>query len=405
MNERQLKKLPLHRKVAVGHRLYFKRTDRAAGQWTFRYTRLNQTREMGLGPYPRISLKKAFELRDSYNAQLDNHEDPYEKRRATKLINTSREGVRFSTIAEEFIKKRESGWSNKKHIQQWRNSLLMYASPILDQKAFHRLTNEDVYDVLQPIWVTRHETARRIQQRLRKIFGYAKALKWYNNDNPALWDDNLEHLLVASSKVRRVNHFPALEWKALPKFYNELLSIETISSVTLQFLILTAARTNEVLGCVRKEIHIDKQIWSIPGKRMKARYDHQIPLSNQATSLIELAMRKHNQQLIFQNPQTGGPLSNNAMRSLLIKRFPEHRITTHGFRSTFRDWAADQGKYDFTTAEKALAHRFRNATTGAYLRSDLIDNRRDLMQDWSDYAHSERINEKNKRRIKLLPNR
>ena len=142
MNERQLKKLPLHRKVAVGHRLYFKRTDRAAGQWTFRYTRLNQTREMGLGPYPRISLKKAFELRDSYNAQLENHEDPYEKRRATKLINTSREGVRFSAIAEEFIKKRESGWSNKKHIQQWRNSLLMYASPILDQKAFHRLTNE-----------------------------------------------------------------------------------------------------------------------------------------------------------------------------------------------------------------------------------------------------------------------
>ena len=116
---------------------------------------------------------------------------------------------------------------------------------------------------------------------------------------------------------------------------------------------------------------------------MKARYDHQIPLSNQATALIELAMRKHNQQLIFQNPQAGGPLSNNAMRSLLTKRFPEHRITTHGFRSTFRDWAADQGKYDFTTAEKALAHRFRNATTGAYLRSDLIDNRRDLMQDWS----------------------
>ena len=252
MNERQLKKLPLHRKVAVGHRLYFKRTDRAAGQWTFRYTRLNQTREMGLGPYPRISLKKAFELRDSYNAQLDNHEDPYEKRRATKLINTSREGVRFSTIAEEFIKKRESGWSNKKHIQQWRNSLLMYASPILDQKAFHRLTNEDVYDVLQPIWVTKHETARRIQQRLRKIFGYAKALKWYDNDNPALWDDNLEHLLQSPSAVRRVTNFAALEWKLLPHFYADLSKIETTTSLTLQFLILTASRTSMVLGCLRK---------------------------------------------------------------------------------------------------------------------------------------------------------
>ena len=387
MNERQLKKLPLHRKVAVGHRLYFKRTDRDAGQWTFRYTRLNQTREMGLGPYPRISLKKAFELRDSYNAQLDNHEDPYEKRRATKLINTSREGVRFSTIAEEFIKKRESGWSNKKHIQQWRNSLLMYASPILDQKAFHRLTNEDVYDVLHPIWVTKHETARRIQQRLRKIFGYAKALKWYDNDNPAIWDDNLEHLLQSPSTVRRVTNFAALEWKLLPHFFADLSKIETTTSLTLQFLILTASRTSEVLGCLRKEIHIDKQLWCIPGKRMKARYDHTVALSNEATRLIETQMRKHNRQLIFENPQVGGPLSNNAMRSLLIKRFPEHRITTHGFRSTFRDWAAEQGKYDFVAAEKALAHSFKNSTTGAYLRSSLIDQRRPLMQDWSNFAH------------------
>ena len=387
MNERQLKKLPLHRKVAVGHRLYFKRTDRAAGQWTFRYTRLNQTREMGLGPYPRISLKKAFELRDSYNAQLDNHEDPYEKRRATKLINTSREGVRFSTIAEEFIKKRESGWSNKKHIQQWRNSLLMYASPILDQKAFHRLTNEDVYDVLHPIWVTKHETARRIQQRLRKIFGYAKALKWYDNDNPALWDDNLEHLLQSPSAVRRVTNFAALEWKLLPHFFADLSKIETTTSLTLQFLILTASRTSEVLGCLRKEIHIDKQLWCIPGKRMKARYDHTVALSHEATRLIETQMRKHNRQLIFENPQVGGPLSDNAMRSLLIKRFPEHRITTHGFRSTYRDWAAEQGKYDFVAIEKTLAHSFKNSTTGSYLRSSLIDQRRALMQDWSHFAH------------------
>ena len=203
MKRTDFKKLNLKAKIHLGRGLYFKKTSTTGGNWTFRYQSLGRCHEMGLGQYPYLSTSRAMAMREDFHHDIQSGVDPFEKRRTAKLFAKKRSRILFSDIAEEFISEREEQWTNPKSSQQWRYTMKTYAKPILDGKELKKITNNDIKTILQRIWFDKHETARRIQQRLRKIFGYAKVLKLYDGENPAVWQDNLEHLLPKSKDIAK----------------------------------------------------------------------------------------------------------------------------------------------------------------------------------------------------------
>jgi len=209
---------------------------------------------------------------------------------------------------------------------------------------------------------------------------------WYDHYNPAVWDDNLEHLLAPSRQVKRVFHHPSLDWSELPSFFKKLKTIETIASKALQLLILTASRTHEVRHCKRDQINWRDKVWIIPAELMKARRTHRVPLCQSTVTLLESTLMGHNADYAFPRPGGMHPLSNMAMLTLLKREFPRKSITVHGFRSTFRQWAANNCGYNHDTIEFSLAHKLPDRTKGAYLRSDLLDKRRILMEDWEKFV-------------------
>ena len=369
-----------------GHGLYLTLTAADRGKWSYRYRINGLSREMGLGPYPKVSLSDARALHIKYQAHKLQGRDPCAYRIEKEKIAIQRARLKFSDIAERLIESKKAGWQNEKHIKQWSQSLQTYASPILDAKPLNTITSRDILKILQPIWATKHETARRVQQRIKKVFGFAKTMGWYDHYNPAVWDDNLEHLLAPSRQVKRVFHHPSLDWSELPGFFKKLQTVETIASKALQFLILTACRTHEIRHCERDQINWTDKVWIIPAELMKARRTHRVPLCQSTVTLLESTLMGHNADYVFPRPGGMHPLSNMAMLTLLKREFPRKSITVHGFRSTFREWAASNCGYDHDTIEFSLAHKLPDRTKEAYLRSDLLDKRRMLMKDWEKFV-------------------
>ena len=243
---------------------------------------------------------------------------------------------------------------------------------LLDKKPFAQLGTSDVLKVLKPIWHTKHETARKVQNRIKLIFGYAKAEGLYEKDNPAIWQDHLCNFFPILKGVHQVKHHRALDYKYAPSFFAELMAIETMTSKALQFTTLTAARTNETLGATAQEFDLTKRVWRVPAERMKARKTHDVPLSDQACCLLDGLFRSHNVHYIFHGRNPGKPLSNMAMLTLIKKRLHTYDTTVHGLRSTFRTWAGEATNYNPGIIEFALAHRLDEKTEGAYFRSELL---------------------------------
>ena len=371
-----------------GHGLYLTLTSADRGKWSYRYRINGLSREMGLGPYPKVSLGEARTLHVNCQSHKLKGRDPCAYRKEKEKIALQRAHLKFSHIAEQLIVSKKAGWQNAKHIKQWSQTLQTYASPILDAKPLNTITSRDILKILQPIWASKHETARRVQQRIKKVFGFAKTMGWYDHYNPAVWEDNLEHLLAPTRQVKRVLHYPSLEWAELPQFYRKLCLIETMASRALQFLILSACRTHEVLHCERDHIQWNDKLWVIPSELMKARRTHRVPLSDPAFLILQSTLMGHNNDFAFTRPGGTLPLSNMAMLKLLKTEFPRKTITVHGFRSTFREWAAQNGSYDHDAIEFSLAHKLPDRTKAAYLRSDLLDKRRRLMNDWGNYVQN-----------------
>ena len=381
---KQLLNLPKG-KYHDGKGLYISISSLGRGKWSYRYRIDSKSREMGLGTFPEVSIVDARQKAEDKRRLVLQKTDPIDEKKRQEILR-NQQNKKFSQIADIYINhKKKKEWTNPKSEQQWRNTIATYASPILDKKPFIDINNEDIVEALLPIWNNKTETARRLQQRLARIFSFAKVMKWYKKDNPASWDAHLIHVLPNPWKIQKVKNFESLSYQETSNFYKELCQLELISSYALRLLILTATRTKEIIEAEFDEFNLKSRIWTIPAEKMKVRKEHKIPLSNEAISIVELMRKKHNHKYVFSNPATGNHISNGAMLVFLKKQFPHLKITVHGFRSTFRDWAEETGNYQHHAVEFSLAHQLPTKVEKAYLRSDLLEQRKSVMNDWEKY--------------------
>lgn len=292
----------------------------------------------------------------------------------------------FRECAEAYIKGHESGWKNAKHRMQWRSSLENYAYLVFGGAAVQTIGVEHIAKVLDPIWTSKTETAARLRGRIEAILNWAAVRGYRQGDNPARWRGHLQKALPAIKRAARVKHHAALPFADMPAFMVKLRTQPGLSARALEFCILTATRTSETINARSKEINVEEGLWIIPAARMKAPREHRVPLSAAAMmTLSELASEADGEAFVFPSRNAGQPLSNMAMLTTL-KRMGRSDLTTHGFRSTFRDWAAERTNFAGEVAEAALAHAVANQVEAAYRRGDLFDKRRALMNAWADYC-------------------
>jgi integrase len=396
LTQKKIDTVPSKKKYHDGGGLYFFKSSSHKGKWSFRYTRYGRAQEMGLGGYPAITLSAARQQRDHMRTLLSKDINPLEERRKQRQQLRHEQGLRFSDVAEPCYDERKLSWKNKKHTKQWIQTLRTDAYPILDKKPLGDLTIDDFYDVLKSIWYTKNETARRIQQRMQTVMSWSITRGLYNKEkNPAYWEENLQFLLPPSNTVQSPRPHPSLRWQDIPSFYAELCTLSNYSALALRFLILTIGRTSEILGCQRSEINRAKKTWTLSEIRMKKGIAHTVPLSSEAMMIIDTLWQKHNHAYLFPSsvkPNT--PLSNMAMLKLMKRHFSALQVVPHGFRSSFRMWSEEVKPELRNAAEITMAHKIRNPIEGAYMRSDLLDQRRDLLEEWAHHVTKDCVKEK-----------
>ncbi len=368
-----------------GGGLYLQVSATASKSWIFRYTRHRRSREMGLGSERDVSLAQARTRAEDARRQLAGGVDPLAAREGDKAQENLREAgsIGFAECAKKYIAAHKAGWRNEKHAEQWTNSLETYAGPVLGGLAVRDVDTALVLRVLEPIWSAKPETASRIRGRIERILDYARVRGYRSGENPARWRGHLDKLLPSALNRKGRKHHAALPYDELPAFMKALRAQSGNAARALEFLILTAARTGEVIGCEsEKEIDLKKAIWVIPAGRMKAGKEHRVPLSPRAIKVLE---GQPEGKYLFPGGKEGAPLSNMAMLELL-KRMGRDELTVHGFRSTFRDWAAERTSYPGEVCEMALAHAITDSVEAAYRRGDLFEKRRMLMLDWARFC-------------------
>lgn len=366
-----------------GNGLYLRIAPGGSKAWQYRYRIGNRQRDMGLGGTDTVSLADARKSLIEWKAIWRNGEDPIEVRKARKRATATRETLTFGEAAKRYIDAHSSGWKNAKHTAQWSSSLDMYAKPINNLPVEH-IDTDLVMRCIKPIWNSKNETATRVRARIESVLGYAAVMGYRSGPNPALWRGHLSNLLPKPTKVRAVKHHTALPYQEVPEFIKRLRAMEGIAPMALEFAILTAARTGEIIGATWDEIDGDQ--WAIPAERMKAGKTHRVPLSKRAVEILELMASIRNSDFIFQGQRQGRPLSNMAMATV-IKRMGSD-CTVHGFRSSFRDWTAEKTNTPNIVCEMALAHTIANAAEAAYRRGDLLEKRKTLMDSWANYCES-----------------
>jgi integrase len=372
-----------------GAGLYLQVTSGNAKSWLLRYSLRGRPREMGLGSLRKVSLADARKKTAECHKLLEEHIDPIEHRTAARaksaLANTKT--VTFKEAADAYIAAHRAGWKNLKHAWQWPATLEAYAFPEIGKIAVSDIDTALVLKVLQPIWESKPETANRLRGRIEQVLDSAKALNQRSGENPARWKGNLSRLLPPRSKVRKIKHHAALPYGKMPAFLKALRTQKGSAARALEFTIMTAARTGEVLGARRQEINTSERMWTIPAERMKAGKEHRVPLSANALQLFNSTDAVDAADFVFSGRQPGKPLSNMAMLTLL-GRMGHGDLTVHGFRSTFRDWAAERTNFPNEVVEMALAHVIDDKTEAAYRRGELLDKRRKLMDAWANYCSS-----------------
>lgn len=368
--------------------------------WVFRYMLHGKARMLGLGPFPAVSLKDARKSATEARRLKAHGQDPLAVKDAEKAARqeAAARAVTFRQVAAEYIRAHRVKWSNTKHAAQWEATLSTYAYPVIGDMVVGQIDSGAVLKVLRqdileegakravPLWEARPETASRLRGRIETVLDYAKVKSLRSGDNPASWRGNLKLALPARSKVRRVKHHAALPFSELSAFMARLRKQEGTAARALEFAILTAARTGEVLGSRWCEIDLDGGVWTVPAERMKAGREHRVPLSVPAKAILEV-MRPEDgggRGLVFPGQRPGKPLSNMAFL-MLLRRMSAGEITAHGFRSTFRDWVSEATNFPSELAERALAHTVADKTEAAYARGDLFEKRRSLMDAWASF--------------------
>lgn len=368
--------------------LYLQCTGPDAKSWLYRYQLKGKQRWFGLGSAKDVSLKEARERRDIARAQIAKGVDPVaEKQAARQAVQASNNpAVRFRSAVETYLETHHKEWSNPKHRAQWRSTLQAYACPVIGDLPVNEINAAHIVKILKPIWIEKNETARRVRSRIEAVLDYAADVTDTGYSNPAALTERLKKALPKTR--RRPEHHAALPYNEMASFMADLRTRESIAARALEFTVLTAARTTEVLEATWEEIDFDAKVWTISAERMKARKEHRVPLSDPAFAVVEYMFSIRQNDFIFPGMKPGRALSDMAMLKTL-ERLGRPDLTVHGFRSTFRDWATDQplpisGIRE--VAEAALAHQLKDKTERAYARSDLFDKRRELMALWSTYC-------------------
>jgi integrase len=378
---------------ADGGGLHLLVKDSGARSWVYRFMLNGKSRDIGLGPAGQdgISLADARYARDALRLKVKAGVDPLEERQreAAEALAAAQAakvaGVTFKAVAEAYIAANEDSWRNDKHRQQWKNTLASYVYPVIGELPVAEVGTAHVLKILEPIWKAKAETASRVRGRLETVLDAAKARGYREGENPARWRGHIAQILPAPSRLTR-GHHKAMPFEAIPAFVGALHQREAIAALALEFTILTAARTGEVIGAKWDEVDLDKAIWTIPASRMKAGKEHRVPLSSRAVEILRATQRLRKEWLF--PAIKGGKMSGMAM-TMLLRRMKVD-VTVHGFRSGFRDWSAECTGYAHEVAEMALAHTIENKVERAYRRGDLFDKRRRLMDDWAAYCATSR---------------
>jgi integrase len=357
-------------------------------QWVMRYTIAGKRREAGLGSYPIVSLECARKKAIDYREKVVQGIDPLEVKPVAPPDKPT-----FTHCAALFIKHHRRGWKNRKHGRQWVSTLKTYVRPVIGNRPVDEIGTEEILQILTPIWISKNETAKRVQGRIENILDYAAARKWRDANNPARWRGHLDKLLLSPNKIQNVRHHPAMPYDMVAAFMAELRANTSISSYALQWLILTATRTSETLQGKWEEIDLKTQIWTIPSERMKAKRPHRVPLTDPAMAILDVSPRVAGNPYLFPGSRYSKPLSNMALLQLM--RGMGYGVggnkadyVPHGFRSSFRDWAGEVSSFPHDVCEMALAHVIENKAEAAYRRGDLFAKRRRMMQEWADHILS-----------------
>ncbi len=371
---------------ADGDGLYLVVDKSGARRWVFLFRREGKLKEMGLGGAGRVSLAQAREAAAEIRSQLAEGRNPIdERRRASSGDGSDAAEKRFGPFAAALVPEICAGFRNPKHRAQWSATLATYASS-LNEKTLDEIETDDVLDVLRPIWMSKPETASRLRGRIERILDAARARGLRSGENPARWRGHLDALLPKAQKLSR-GHHAAMPFERVPAFVAKLREAGSISARALEFCILTATRSGETLGAAWVEVDREAGIWTAPAERMKAGRAHRVPLSTAASALLNDLAKDPVGEFIFPGQRPGRSLSNMAM-AMTLRRLEPERLTVHGFRSAFRDWAAEMSDHPREIAEAALAHTVGDAVERAYRRRDGLEKRRALMEDWAAYIGS-----------------
>ena len=359
-----------------GGGLYLFIDQQGRRRWIFMYTRSGKRTELGLGGGRDLSLANARAEATKLREILAAGGDPKAERTKDDHIPT------FGESADAYVEAMKPSWRNAKHAAQWTMTLTKYAKP-MRSKPVNEITTQEVLDVLQVLWKRTPETAERLRGRIENVLDAAKAKGHRSGENPARWRGHLDQLLPKRQRLSR-GHHTALPYDAMPEFMADLRCRPAVAARALEFAILAAARSGEVLGAQWDEIDIEKKVWIIPAVRMKAGREHRVPLSPRAMDIVEAMAKLESDCYLFPGPKPKKPLSPMAMAMLLRRMKAE--VTVHGFRSTFRDWASETTGFSHEVCEMALAHTISNKAEAAYRRGDLFDKRRTLMEAWAGYC-------------------
>jgi len=390
---------------ADGGNLYFRVSGTGTRGWIFRFALNGRTRDAGLGPYPEVGLAdaraKAFEFRQFVVAGID----PIEQRNgdlAAARVESAKT-ITFDDCRAAYIAAHEAAWKNAKHRQQWTNTLQTYATPVFGKLPVSAIDTGLVVRAIEPIWTTKPETAGRVRGRIEAVLDWAKVRGYRAGENPARWKGHLDHVLPAKSKVRKVRHHPALPYNQVGTFMEDLRSRQGIAARALELAILCAVRTGDIIGNDRDDkppmtwpqVDLGARVWTIPSTKTDT--EHRVPLSAAAVAVLNEMKEIATGDIVFPGMKAGQPLSNMAMLNVIGRmngggphyvdpKQNNAEVTPHGFRSSFRDWAAEQTSFPHDIVEMVLAHTIDSKVEAAYRRGDMLEKRRKVMDAWAAYC-------------------
>ncbi|HET8701444.1 MAG TPA: integrase arm-type DNA-binding domain-containing protein [Nitrococcus sp.] len=360
-------------------------SDTNARYWVLRTTIAGRRRDIGIGPYPEVTLAQARVSAAEARAKARAGIDPVAERRAARdaLLAAQGASLTFDEAAKKCIAAKRREFRNPKHAAQWSSTLDAYASPVIGKLPVAAVELAHIVTILEPIWTTKTETATRLRGRIEAVLAWATVSGYRSGENPARWKGHLDAVLPKPRKVAKVRHHKALPWQEIGRFVRELRSREGLAARALEFLILTATRSGEVRGATWDEISLAQRLWTIPAHRIKAGREHRVPLSDAAVALLEALPRFVGSKYVFPAAR-GGALSDMSL-SAVMKRMSTDAVP-HGFRSTFRDWCSETTAYPRDVAEMALAHAIPDKVEAAYRRGDLMAKRIQLMKEWARFC-------------------